>query len=60
MRRIINIREHADWLEKAAGYFSARWDIDRQIYLDSMNDSLREDSTIPRRYIMLRGDDIIV
>ena len=59
MRRIINIREHADWLEKAAGDFSARWNIDRQIYLDSMNDSLREDSTIPRWYLMLRGDDII-
>ena len=56
---IINIREYPDWLEKAADYFSVRWNIDRQLYVDSMKDSLSTDNPVPRWYLMLRGDGII-
>ena len=59
MEHIINIREHPGWLEKAADYFSARWNIDRQLYVNSMNDSLATENPTPRWYLMLRGDEII-
>ena len=59
MEHIVNIREHPGWLEKAADYFSARWNIDRQLYVDSMNDSLATGNQTPRWYLMLRGDVII-
>ena len=58
MERIINIRECPEWLERAAGYFADRWGIDPQLYRDSMKDSLLN-PTVPRWYLMLRGDEIL-
>lgn len=57
--QIINIREHPQWVENAAEYFSSRWNIDKQLYLESMRDSVSTSSPIPRWYIMLRDDKII-
>ena len=59
MTHIINIRENPDWLNRAADYFSSRWGVPRQLYFDSMNDSLTTDNPVPRWYLMLRGDTII-
>jgi len=59
MEQIINIRECPEWLESAADYFSAKWNIDRQLYVDSMTDSLSTEKSVPRWYLMLRGDEII-
>ena len=59
MSHIINIRENPEWLEKAASYFSARWGVDKQLYADSMTDSLSTANPVPRWYLMLRGDEII-
>lgn len=59
MINIINIRQHPEWLSRAADYFSSRWNIDRQLYTDSMNDSLSTENPVPRWFIMLRGNEII-
>ena len=59
MSDIINIRQCPEWLERAADYFSSLWSIDRQLYLDSMKDSLATENPVPRWYLMLRGDEII-
>ena len=59
MEKIINIREYPEWLNRAADYFSSRWKIDRQLYADSMTDSLSTSEPVPRWYLMLRGDEII-
>jgi len=59
MEHIINIRENPEWLERAADYFSSRWNIDRKLYHDSMNDSLTTDKALPRWYLLLREDNII-
>jgi len=59
MKQIINIRENPEWLDCAADFFSAKWNIDRQLYLDSMNDSITTDKTLPRWYLMLRENNII-
>ena len=59
MLNIINIRQRSDWLEHAADYFSSRWSIDKQLYLDSIKDSLTTENPVPRWYLMLRGDEII-
>lgn len=58
--RIINIRAHGDWLERAADYFSSKWGIDRQLYHDSMTDSLTTDNPLPRWYLMLTDADEII
>jgi len=59
MEQIINIREHPEWRDRAADYFSSKWNLDRQLYLDSMNDSLTTNNSVPRWYLMLREDNII-
>jgi len=59
MEQIINIRKHPEWLERAVDYFSSRWNIDRQLYFDSINDSLTTDKALPRWYLMVREDNII-
>jgi len=57
MEQIVNIREHPEWLEHAADYFSSRWNLDRQLYLDSMNDSVTTDKALPRWYLMIRNTE---
>ena len=59
MSNIINIRQRPEWLECAADYFSSRWNIDRQLYLDSMKDSLATEKPVPRWYLMLRGETAV-
>ncbi|MDR3164558.1 MAG: GNAT family N-acetyltransferase [Synergistaceae bacterium] len=59
MTRIINIRECPEWVENAADYCSSRWSIDKNLYLDSMNDSVSTKKTVPRWYLMLRDTEII-
>ena len=59
MPDIINILQCPAWLDRAADYFSSRWKIDKQLYLDSINDSLSTSNPVPRWYLMLRGDEII-
>jgi len=57
--RIINIREHPEWLDRAADYFASKWEIDRQIYVESMSESCDTTKGVPRWYLMLRGSDVI-
>ena len=59
MSIIINLRQHPEWCERAVDYFSSRWNIDRQLYFDSINDSLKTQKPIPRWFLMLREDEII-
>lgn len=59
MCQIIGVREHPEWLERAADYFSSKWNIDRRFYLDSMNDSLSTEKPVPRWYLMIRESEII-
>jgi len=55
---MIGVRECPEWLERAADYFSDRWNIDRRLYFKSMNESLL-DQSLPRWFLALRGDEII-
>ena len=59
MNRYINIKSEPEWLEKAAEYFSSRFNIDKQLYLDSMNDSIATSNPIPRWYLLVSGTEII-
>jgi GNAT superfamily N-acetyltransferase len=59
MSKIINIKESPEWLERAANYFSSRWNIDRQLYIESMTNSLSAEKAVPQWYLMLCNDEII-
>jgi GNAT superfamily N-acetyltransferase len=59
MNEIINIREHPEWLERGVDYFSSRWNIDRQLYHESISDSIETGKPLPRWYLMLEESEII-
>ena len=56
---MISLRENPEYLDIAADYFSAKWGISRQIYHDSMTDSLTTRDAVPRWYLMKDGEEII-
>ena len=56
---IIAVREHPEYLEQAVDYFSSKWSVDRNIYQDSIANSLTTESPLPRWYLMMRDDQII-
>lgn len=57
--RIISVREHPEYFDRAVDYFASKWGIDRKVYEASISDSLTTQNPLPRWYLMLRGDDII-
>jgi len=57
--RIISVREHPEYLNRAVDYFSSKWGIDRKIYEDSISDGIATEKPLPRWYLMLKGDEII-
>lgn len=56
MDNIISVREHPEYLEQAADYFSSKWGISRNIYHDCIANSLTTESPLPRWYLMMRDD----
>ncbi len=57
--KIFSIRDNPDWLEIAVDYFSSKWGFDRQIYYDSISDSISTQSPYPRWYLMKKDEDVI-
>jgi len=56
---IINIRDNPDFLDIAADYFSSKWPVARQLYYDSISDSISTKSNVPRWYLMMDDEAII-
>lgn len=57
--KTIKIHQHPELIPQAAGWFSQKWGIAKEIYVESMEGSLKDNSKIPRWYIMWNGEDII-
>ena len=56
--KIINVRDNPDFLDIAADYFSSKWSIERQVYYDSISDSISTQAAIPRWYLIAIPFDI--
>lgn len=59
-QKVISVREHPEYCERAINYFSSKWGIDRKIYEDSIKNSLTTESPIPRWYLMINENDEII
>jgi GNAT superfamily N-acetyltransferase len=59
MKSIVCIREHPEYLDTAVEYFSSRWKIARELYYESISDSIYTERHVPRWYLMLRGEEIL-
>jgi len=57
--KIINVRDNPDFLDAAADYFSSKWSVSRQVYYDSISDSISTKSNIPRWYLMMKCERIV-
>ncbi len=50
--RLIRIREHPEWVERAADWFSEKWPVPREAYRDSQLACTRQKIGIPQWYIV--------
>ena len=55
--KILKIHENIHLIDEAASWFSDKWNICKNAYLESMNDSINH--VIPRWYVIYDNDKII-
>lgn len=55
--RIVKLSERRDLKERAAEWYSAKWSVPKEVYLESIEESFKSD--IPQWYICLDDDKII-
>ncbi len=57
---LISVRDCPEYLERAAEYFSAKWDVGYRVYFDSIKHSITTPSPLPRWYLLVNDGDEIV
>ena len=57
---IIRISEHNDMIDRAATWFSSKWSVPREAYVDSMNESLAGKNPYPEWYVALNENGNII
>ena len=58
-REILRLREHPDWLERAADWFHAKWGVPREAYAESMAACLAGGGPVPQWYMLVEDDAIL-
>ena len=56
----MKLRNAPDFAEKAAQWFSDKWGIPFEVYLDSMHECIAQKSSIPQWYIVMGNDGQII
>lgn len=56
---IIKIRENENMIDECATWFSGKWGIPKQAYLDSMNECIENKNAVPQWYVAVDGDAIV-
>jgi predicted N-acetyltransferase YhbS len=56
---IIAVRDNPQLAGRAATYFAAAFGIAQRVYDDSITHSLTTDSSLPRWYVTLKGEEIV-
>ena len=57
---IVNIKDVAHFIPTAAEWFSSKWGVPTQAYVDSMNDGIAGESGVPSWYMALADDGRII
>ncbi|MFV0341324.1 MAG: GNAT family N-acetyltransferase [Anaerocolumna sp.] len=57
--KIIKINEHKELIEQAAEWFHHKWGIPKEAYIESMEECVKNISTIPQWYVIMDGETII-
>lgn len=56
---IITIRNHAEWIGRASGWFCQKWGIPKEAYMESMEECKEQRSAVPQWYLIMDGQRII-
>lgn len=56
---IIKIREHKELTDKTAEWFHSKWGVPLEAYKESMEESLKSETSVPQWYIIMDKDKII-
>lgn len=56
--RIWRVADHPEMAEEAAAWFSAKWGIPEDAYLESMRESARAGSAVPQWYIVRANNEV--
>lgn len=57
--KIVNIKDCVSLKDKAASWFSSKWDISKESYLESFEESISSKDGVPNWYIILNDESII-
>ena len=57
--KILKLSEHPELFERAADWFSDKWRVPKQAYLDSMQESLAATGGVPEWYVILEGETVV-
>ena len=58
VQRIVKLSERRDLMDKAAGWFSSKWSVPKEAYLESIEQSFSADA-VPSWYLCMEGERII-
>lgn len=58
--KLIKLRDNIEYTDNAAEWFSSKWDIPAEAYLESIRDCTDRKGAIPQWYIVVDNDDIII
>lgn len=56
---IIKIREHKELTDKTAEWFHSKWGVPLEAYKESIEESLKNETSVPQWYIAIDKDKII-
>lgn len=56
---LLSLRDHPEWAERAATWFHEKWQVPREIYADSIAQSMANNAAWPQWYIVTTDDAII-
>ena len=59
MDGILKLREHPEWLDRAARWFHEKWGVPEAAYRESMEDCLKNAGPVPQWYIALEDGKIV-
>lgn len=57
--KIFNIKKRIDLKEAVAAWFSSKWNISKESYLESFEESFKTKNGVPNWYVVLNGESII-
>lgn len=57
---IKKISDNPDLKEDAADWFSSKWSIDKELYIESLELSIKNKDKVPQWYLVVNGDNKII